>query len=94
MVHLNDGRAAGAVLRWGRRAAELPTEGTSLSAACTTAFAVVVVVLGLLALVIQLVTLVLPARAPHTDPAVVAAIAAAVATQQPGAQLVHIREAP
>jgi len=52
------------------------------------------VVLGLLALVIQLVTLVLPPRAPRTDPGVVAAIAATVATQLPGAQVVHIREAP
>jgi hypothetical protein len=69
-------------------------EGPGLSAACLTAFAVVFLVLGLLALVIRLVTLVLPARAPRTDAAVVAAIASAVATQQPGAQVVHIREAP
>ncbi len=54
----------------------------------------VFVVLAFLALVIHLVTLVLPARAPRTDPAVVAAIAAAVATQQPGAQVVHIKETP
>jgi len=53
-----------------------------------------VVLLSLLALVIRLVTFVLPARAPRTDPAVVAAIAAAVATQQPGAQVVHIKENP
>lgn len=69
-------------------------EGPSLLAVCTTAFAVVFLVLGLLALVIQLIGLVLPPRAPRTDPAVLAAIAAAVATQQPGAQVVHIKETP
>ena len=67
-------------------------EGPSLSAACTTAFAVVFLVLALLALVIQLVTLVLPARASRTDPAVLAAIASAVATRQPGAKVVRILE--
>ena len=68
-------------------------EGPSLFAVCSTAFAVVFLVLGLLALVIQLVTFVLPARAPRTDPAVVAAIAATVATHHPGARVVHIVEA-
>ena len=69
-------------------------EGPSLSAACYTAFAVVFVVLALLAFVIHLVTLAFPARSPRTDPAVVAAITAAVATQQPGARVVHIEETP
>lgn len=69
-------------------------DGPGLSAACLTAFAVVFLVLGLLALVIQFVTLVLPARAPRTDPAVVAAIAATVAAQHPGAQVVHLEEIP
>jgi Na+-transporting methylmalonyl-CoA/oxaloacetate decarboxylase gamma subunit len=69
-------------------------EGPSLSAASYTAFAVVFLVLSLLALVIHVIGLVLPARAPHTDSAVVAAIAAAVATQQPGAEVVHIEEIP
>lgn len=69
-------------------------EGPSLLAVCNTAFTVVFLVLGLLALVIQVVTLVLPARPLRTDPAVVAAISAAVATQQPGAQVVHIKETP
>jgi len=67
-------------------------EGPSLTAACITAFGVVFVVLAFLALVIHLVALVLPARASRTDPVVVAAIAAAVATQQPGAKVVHIVE--
>jgi hypothetical protein len=69
-------------------------EGPSLFAVCSTAFTVVFLVLGVLALVIRLVTFVLPARVPRTDPVVIAAIAAAVATQQPGAQVVHIREMP
>ncbi len=67
-------------------------EGTSLLAVCNTAFAVVFLVLGLLAVVIQLISLVLPARAPDTDAAVAAAIAAAVAVQQPGAKVVRIVE--
>ena len=67
-------------------------EGPSLTAACVTAFGVVFVVLAFLALVIHLISLVLPARAPRTDPVVAAAIAAAVATQQPGARVVRIVE--
>ena len=67
-------------------------EGPSLLAVCNTAFAVVFLVLGLLAVVIQLISLVLPARTPRTDPAVVAAISAAVATQQAGAKVVRIVE--
>jgi Na+-transporting methylmalonyl-CoA/oxaloacetate decarboxylase gamma subunit len=67
-------------------------EGPSLTTACVTAFGVVFVVLAFLALVIHLVSLVLPARAPRTDPVVAAAIAAAVATQQPGARVVRIVE--
>ena len=67
-------------------------EGPSLTAACVTAFGVVFVVLAFLALVIHLISLVLPARAPRTDPVVAAAIAAAVAAQQPGARVVRIVE--
>ena len=74
------------------RSANLPLDAPSLTAACITAFSVVFVVLGFLALVIHIISLVLPARAPRTDPAVVAAIAAAVATQRPGAQVVRIVE--
>jgi hypothetical protein len=74
--------------------AEPNMEGPNLTAACVTAFAVVFTVLAVLALMIRLVTLVFPVRAPRTDPAVVAAIAAAVATQQPGARVVEIVEAP
>lgn len=68
-------------------------EGPSLTAACVTAFGVVFLVLAFLALVIHLISLVLPARAPRTDAAVVAAISAAVAVQQPGAKVVHVVEA-
>ena len=68
-------------------------EGPSLTAACISAFGVVFVVLTFLALVIHVIALVLPARAARTDPAVVAAIAAAVVAQQPGARVVHIVEA-
>jgi hypothetical protein len=51
-------------------------------------------VLALLALVIHVVTLAFPARVPRTDPAVVAAIAAAVAGHSPGARVVKIAEVP
>jgi Na+-transporting methylmalonyl-CoA/oxaloacetate decarboxylase gamma subunit len=67
-------------------------EGPTLTSACITAFGVVFLVLAFLALVIRLIGLVFPACAPRADPAVVAAIAAAVATQQPGAKVVHIVE--
>jgi hypothetical protein len=67
-------------------------EGTSLLAVCNTAFAVVFLVLGLLAVVIQLISLVLPGREPRTDAAVAAAISAAVATQHPGAKVVRMVE--
>ena len=67
-------------------------EVPSLTAACVTAFGVVFVVLAFLALVIHLISLVLPARAPRTDAAVVAAIGAVVASRQPGARVVHIVE--
>lgn len=95
MIHLT-GRP---VARWGTTVsyvgvAEPNMEGPSLIAACTTAFAMVFTLLAVLALVIRLVTLVFPVRAPRTDPAVVAAIAATVATQQPGARVVEIVEAP
>jgi Na+-transporting methylmalonyl-CoA/oxaloacetate decarboxylase gamma subunit len=67
-------------------------EGPSLLAVCNTVFAVVFLVLSLLAVVIQLISLALPARAPRGDAAVVAAISAAVATQHAGAKVVRIVE--
>jgi hypothetical protein len=67
-------------------------QGPSLLAVCSTALTVVFLVLGVLAVVIQLISLVLPARAPRTDAAVVAAISAAVARQHPGAKVVRIVE--
>jgi membrane protein implicated in regulation of membrane protease activity len=67
-------------------------QGPSLLAVCSTALTVVFLVLGVLAVVIQLISLVLPARAPRTDGAVVAAISAAVAMQHPGAKVVRIVE--
>ena len=69
-------------------------EGLSLSAACYTAFAAVMVVLAFLAVVIHLVSLVFPARPADADAAVVAAITTAVAARHPGAQVTRIEEAP
>ena len=70
-------------------------EGSSLSAVCGVAFGVVAVILGFLALVIRLVTLVLPAPAARSDDAaLVAAIATAVSARYPGARVTGIQEAP
>lgn len=67
-------------------------EGPSLTAACISAFGVVFVVLTFLAVVIQVIALVLRERGYRADAAVVAAVAAAVAAQRPGARVVQILE--
>jgi hypothetical protein len=69
-------------------------EGLNLSAVCGVAFSTVVVILALLAFVIHLITLAFPAPFARTDPAIVVAIAAAVASCHPGARVIGIEEAP
>lgn len=69
-------------------------EAPSLLAACAIAFATVFAVLGVLALVIQLISLVLPAPRARTDTAVVAAITGMVAALGRGARVTSIVEEP
>lgn len=69
-------------------------EQASLSAACSTAFVAVFALLALLSLLIRLVTFLLPARGAHDDAALVAAIAAAVASRHAGARVTGIVEVP
>jgi hypothetical protein len=69
-------------------------EAPSLLAACGIAFTAVFLVLGVLALIIQLITVAFPAREERTDPALVAAIASSVAALAPGARVTSIEEEP
>jgi hypothetical protein len=69
-------------------------EAPSLLAACAIAFTAVFVVLGSLALVIQIISLVLPAPRAGTDAAVAAAIAGTVARFGGGARVTSIVEEP
>lgn len=65
---------------------------SSLLAACLTAMVAVFILLGLLALLIELITYGFPAAAHKTDPAVVAAISTVVAAAFPGARVTRIEE--
>jgi hypothetical protein len=69
-------------------------EAPSLLAACGIAFTAVFLVLGVLALIIQLITVAFPACPERTDPALVAAIASSVAALAPGARVTSIEEEP
>lgn len=57
---------------------------------CGVAFVAVFFLLGILALVMEGITLLFPQRAPAVDPATVAAVAGAVATLFGGARVVKI----
>lgn len=65
---------------------------SSLLAMCATAFVAVFVLLGFLAGVIRLITVVLPGRSDEGDAAVVGAIASAVAAVYPNARVTRIEE--
>lgn len=62
-----------------------------LVAVCLTAFGVVFVVLAVLATAMHVITIVFPERV-GLDAAVVAAVASAVSTLAPGAQITRIEE--
>jgi hypothetical protein len=64
----------------------------ALPGICAVAFLVVFVVLAGLALLIQAISLAFPPRTSRTDPAVVAAIHAAVAALYPHARVTRIEE--
>jgi len=67
-------------------------EGYSLFAVCNIAYSTVFVVLGVLALVMHLITTVLPERQKGTDAAIIAAISSTIATLYPQAQVTKIEE--
>jgi hypothetical protein len=69
-------------------------ESVSVLFTCLLSFLVVFILLAFLAVVIRLVAALLPVSTTRTDPAVIAAIHAAVATQIPGAQVTSIEEIP
>lgn len=64
----------------------------NLVAVCGIAFAAVFTLLALLAVVMQLITVVFPVRRSRVDPPVVAAISGAVASLVPGARVTRIEE--
>lgn len=63
-----------------------------LFAACLVAMVAVFILLGLLAVLMELTTLVFPATAQRTDAAVIAAISTVVAAAYPGARVTRIEE--
>lgn len=65
---------------------------TGLFSACLIAMVAVFILLGLLALLMELTTFVFPAAAQRTDPAVIAAISTVVAAAYPGARVTRIEE--
>mgnify|MGYP001078066279 CR=1 FL=1 len=69
-------------------------EVTGLLSACAIAMVAVFVLLGLLAVVMEIITLVFPGRTASADAAIVAAITAAVASLYPGAKVTRIEEEP
>lgn len=76
------------------RIAELESglEVTTLFAACLTAMIAVFILLGLLALTMELITAVFPARGPSVEAAIIAAITTTVASIFPGARVTRIEE--
>ena len=65
---------------------------TSLVTACLIALVAVFILLGLLAMAMNLITRAFPVRDDIADTAVVAAVAAAVAALIPGARVTRIEE--
>jgi hypothetical protein len=88
--HLSDGGARSQI----SRIAELESglDVTSLFAACLTAMVAVFVLLGLLALTMELITATFPERGPSVEPAIVAAITTTVASIFSGARVTRIEE--
>jgi len=67
-------------------------EATNLFSACLTALISVFALLGSLALIFELITVLFPARRLRIEPVLVAAISTAVASVYPGAKLTRIEE--
>ena len=64
----------------------------SLLAICSIAFVAVFVLLAFLAGIMHLITAAFPQEEPPSDPVVVAAVSAAVATLYPGSKVTKIEE--
>jgi len=67
-------------------------DGAGLFSACLIAMVAVFVLLGVLAVIMRLITVVFPVREGRIDSAVVAAITTAVASVYPGATVTRIEE--
>ena len=67
-------------------------EATNLVSACLIALVSVFTLLGSLAMIFELITVLFPARKQHIDPVLIGAISTAVATIYPGAKLTRIEE--
>lgn len=65
---------------------------TGLFSACLIAMVAVFILLGLLALLMELITFVFPAATQRADAAVIAAISTVVAAAYPGARVTRIEE--
>jgi type IV secretory pathway VirB3-like protein len=65
---------------------------TSLLSICTIALAAVFLLLSFLAVAMHLVTVIFTARDTRIDPAVVAAVSAAISSVMPGARVIKIEE--
>ncbi len=66
--------------------------GNDLFSVCNVAYTTVFLVLGILAIVIYLITILFPGRQDKTDAALVAAVTGTVATLFPQAQVTKIEE--
>jgi len=64
----------------------------NLLSACGIAFLAVFLLLSLLAGLMQLITIVFPARTSRIDPSLVAAVSSAVAVLIPGARVTKLEE--
>ena len=67
-------------------------EATNLFSACLIALASVFTLLGSLAVIFELITVLFPARRHRIDPVLIAAISTTVTSVYPGAKLTRIEE--
>jgi len=67
-------------------------EATHLVAACFVALVSVFTLLGSLAVIFELITVLFPARRRRIDPVLIGAVSTTVATVYPGAKLTRIEE--
>jgi hypothetical protein len=73
---------------------EYVVEVTGLVSACAIAMVAVFFLLGVLALVMELITLAFPVRRIAADPAIIAAVTTTVTALFPGSKVTRIEEEP